>query len=221
MAKWIFLPLGLVGLLIGALAGYQWAKANVAQEIYHDRLTGLEADYRQLGQEYNQLAEQYNQAVTPLPVTELFIEDGIVCVAVRMGDGEIKRFPTPYNAWENEFHVDFAMINSRLLIRRVYDENTAPNAGVVLDPELLQVEWDAPGASHGHVIYSNRMSDGRWIVTVTRNGALSLEKVDDDAQINLVAQPQMMEFEPAEHREQIESDLTEIGVRDVWRYLTD
>jgi len=223
MAKWIFLPLGLIGLLIGALAGYQWAKASVAQEIYQDRLAGLEADYQQLGNQYNQLAEQYNQAVTPLPVTELLVEDGIVCVAVRMGDGELKRFPTPFNAWENELHVDYALIDGRLLIRRVYDELHAPSSpeAVLIDPDLLQIQWDSPGAGHGQVIYRNRMADGRWVVTVTRNGALDLQHVDDNAQINLVTRPQMMEFEPAQQHEQPQTNVTEIGFGDVWRYLTD
>ncbi|MEO0477780.1 MAG: hypothetical protein AAF085_17705 [Planctomycetota bacterium] len=61
MAKRVFLPLYLVALGVALAAGYQWAKASVAQQVYRDRLVSLQA-------EYQQLADQYNQAITPRPV---------------------------------------------------------------------------------------------------------------------------------------------------------
>lgn len=214
----LFLPLTLTGLALAvALAGvtlYHWAKASVAQDIYRDRLTELQ-------QSYNDLAEQYNQAVTPRPVTELLVEDGTVCVIVRMGDGEVKRFPTPFNAWENELFVDYAVIDERLLIRRVFDENTAPKSeqAVVIDPELVQVQWNAPGAMYGQAIYRNRMADGRWIVSVTGDGSLGLKQVPIDANIQLATRPKIKEYKPITIEAQTAVD--EIGFGDVWQYLTD
>ena len=110
MAKRVLLPLCVLVLGIAALVGYQWARSSVAKDIYRERLTRLQADYRQL-------AEQYNQAITPRPVTELLVEDGTVCVVVRKGDGELIRVPTTFNAWEDELFVDYALVDGRLLIR--------------------------------------------------------------------------------------------------------
>ncbi len=214
MAKWIFLPIAFVGVLFAGLAGYQWAKAGVARDIYADRLSALQTDYADL-------AERYNQAVTPRPVTELLVEDQTVCVVVRMGDGEIRRFPTPFNAWENELFVDYALIDGRLLIRRVFDQHTAPGSAdaVVIDPGLVEVDWDMPGALHGQAIYRNRMADGRWIISATQNGALGLTPIDADADVTLTTRPRIEQFDPVDEQAHAAADA--IGVGDVWRYLTD
>ncbi|MGB1124987.1 MAG: hypothetical protein ACPG4Q_07260 [Phycisphaeraceae bacterium] len=214
MGKWVFLPLTFATLGIASLLGYQWAKATVAQDIYRDRLTSLQSDYQQL-------AEQYNQAITPRPVTELLVEDGTVCVVVRRGDGELVRVPTTFNAWEDELFVDYALVDGRLLIRRVFDEHTAARSeqAVVIDPELVEVDWEDPTIPFGKAIYRSRMADGRWIISVTGDGSLGLKQIAEDSQITLAKQPEIKKFEPVDER--ADEAVGQIGVGDVWEYLTD
>ena len=214
MGKWVFLPLTFATLGIASLLGYQWAKATVAQDIYRDRLTSLQSDYQQL-------AEQYNQAITPRPVTELLVEDGTVCVVVRRGDGELVRVPTTFNAWEDELFVDYALVDGRLLIRRVFDEHTAARSeqAVVIDPELVEVDWEDPTIPFGKAIYRSRMADGRWIISVTGDGSLGLKQIAEDSQITLAKQPEIKKFEPVDER--ADEAVEQIGVGDVWKYLTD
>ena len=214
MGKWVFLPLTFATLGIASLLGYQWAKATVAQDIYRDRLTSLQSDYQQL-------AEQYNQAITPRPVTELLVEDGTVCVVVRRGDGELVRVPTTFNAWEDELFVDYALVDGRLLIRRVFDEHTAARSeqAVVIDPELVEVDWEDPTIPFGKAIYRSRMADGRWIISVTGDGSLGLKQIAEDSQITLAKQPEIKKFEPVDER--ADEAVEQIGVGDVWEYLTD
>ncbi len=213
-AKCIVLPLSVVVLVIAALAGYQWAKASVAQAIYRDRLTRLQSDYRAL-------AEQYNQAITPRPVTELLVEDGTVCVIVRKGDGELVRVPTTFNAWEDELFVDYALVDGRLLIRRVFDEHTAARSdkAVVIDPDLVEVDWEDPAIPFGKAIYRSRMADGRWIISVTGDGSLGLKQISDDTSVTLATQPEVKKYEPVDER--ADEAVDRIGVLDVWRHVTD
>lgn len=214
MAQRLFLPLSCIGLALAAIAGYQWARASLAQEIYRDRLVGLQDEHRQL-------TEQYNQAVTPRPVTELLVEDGIVCVTINKGGGEVVRVPTPFNAWENELFVDYALVDGRLLIRRVFDEHTAARSEktVVVDPKLVEVDWDSPAIPYGKAIYRSRMADGRWIISVTGDGSLGLKQVADEAPVQLETRPAVKAFEPID--KQANQDVASIGVGDIWRHLTD
>ena len=214
MAKRVFLPLYAVALVLVLAAGYQWAKASVAQEVYRDRLTSLQA-------EYQQLAEQYNQAITPRPVTELLVEDGLVCVIVRKGDGELVRVPTTFNAWEDELFVDYALVDGRLLIRRVFDEHTAArsDAAIVIDPGLVEVDWEDPKIPFGKAIYRSRMADGRWIISVTGDGSLGLKQISDDTAITLATRPEVKKFGPVDDR--ANEAVERIGVGDVWKHLTD
>ncbi|MEM9346576.1 MAG: hypothetical protein AAGB26_08155 [Planctomycetota bacterium] len=214
MAKRVFLPLSLIALGVALAAGYQWAKASVAQEIYRDRLADLQVDYQQL-------AEQYNQAITPRPVTELLVEEGTVCVIVRKGDGELVRVPTTFNAWEDELFVDYALVDGRLLIRRVFDEHTAARSdqAVVIDPDLVEVDWEDPTIPFGKAIYRSRMADGRWIISVTGDGSLGLQQVGDGTEVALATQPVVNQYEPVDDR--ADEAVDRISVVDVWRYLTD
>ena len=214
MAQRLFLPFALLGLGLAGIAGYQWARATVAQDIYRDRLVLLQEDYRAL-------AQQYNQAVTPRPVTELKVEDGKVCVIVRKGEDETVEIPTPFNAWEDELFVDYALVDGRLLIRRVFDEHTAARSDktVVVDPELVEVDWTNPAIPFGKAIYRSKMSDGRWIISVTGDGSLGLKKIADDAPVLLEEKPPVYEFKPID--EKTREDVEAIGVGDVWKYLMD
>lgn len=214
MAKQVFLPLSVVALGIAAIVGYQWAKANVAKDIYRDRLTSLQT-------EYEELAGQYNQAITPRPVTELLVEDGTVCVIVRKGDGQLVRVPTTFNAWEDELFVDYALVDGRLLIRRVFDEHTAARSeqAVVIDPELVEVDWTNPTIPFGKAIYRSKMADGRWIISVTGDGSLGLKQVSDDTTVALEAEPEVKKFEPVDER--ADEAVEQIGIGDVWKHLRD
>lgn len=213
MAKRVFLPLSLVALVLATLAGYQWAKASVAQDIYRDRLTSLQA-------EYQQLAEQYNQAITPRPVTELLVENQKVCVLVRKGDGELIRVPTPFNGWENDVYVDYVLADGRLLIRRVFEIKNGQDTSkpVQVDADLVDVKW-GDAVPFGKAIYRSKMADGRWVVSVTGDGSLTLKRVGDTEPIELATQPRIEKFDPVDER--ADEAVDRIGVGDVWRYMTD
>lgn len=213
MAKRVFLPLSLVALVLATLAGYQWAKASVAQDIYRDRLTSLQADYQQL-------AEQYNQAITPRPVTELLVENQKVCVLVRKGDGELVRVPTPFNGWENDVYVDYVLADGRLLIRRVFEIKNGQDTSkpVQVDADLVDVQW-GDAVPFGKAIYRSKMADGRWVVSVTGDGSLTLKRVGDHEPVELATQPRIEKFDPVDER--ADEAVQRIGVGDVWQYLTD
>lgn len=216
MTKRVVLPLSVITLCMATFAGYQWAKASVAQEIYRDRLTSLQADYQQL-------AQQYNQAVTPRPVTELLIEDGKVCVIVRKGDGELVRVPTPFNAKENQVYVDYIVADSRLLIRRVFEFHKVnavpPDKVIYVDPDLLEIQWDPEKIPYGKALSSSNMADGRYVISVTGDGSLGLKKVSEDTTITLTSRPKVKEYEPVDER--ADEAVDRIGVGDVWRHLVD
>ncbi len=213
MRKRVFLPLTVIALGIASLAGYQWAKASVAQDIYRDRLVGLQADYQQL-------AKQYNQAVTPRPVTELLVEDQKVCVLVRKGDGELVRVPTPFNGWENDVYVDYVLADGRLLIRRVFEIKNGQDTSkpVQVDADLVDVKW-GDAVPFGKAIYRSKMADGRWVVSVTGDGSLTLKRIGDNVEVELETQPKVQEFAPVDER--ADDAVQRIGVGDVWQYLTD
>lgn len=204
------LVLLLAFLLLGAfsLAGYQWARASVAKDVYRDRLNSVQ-------QEYAQLADQYNQAVTPKPVTELLVEGGKISVVIREGNGETRTIETPYLA-DREVFVDYALIDGRLLIRRVFDENTAPAYATMIDDELVDVDWDDAGAQFGKAIY-RQLDDGRWVVSVTGDGSLGLKRLDPDEAPELTHRPGVAEFTPVTPptHEEVEA----IGIGEVWRRL--
>ena len=200
----------LSALLLGALslAGYQWARASVASDVYRDRLADIQ-------HEYAQLADEYNQAVTPKPVTELLVEGGEISVIIRDGDGEERTIPTRFRA-EREVFVDYALIEGRLLIRRIFDEDTAPKYATLIDDALLEVDWDAPGAMYGKAIY-RRLEDGRWVVSVTGDGSLGLKRLEPDGERELSRHPTVREYAPVDAPDA--EDTQRIGAGDVWRHL--
>lgn len=216
MAQRLFLPFALLGLLVAAFAGYQWARSNVAQDIYRDRLIGLQDDYRAL-------AQRYNQAVTPRPVTELLVEDGIVCLGVRKGDGELVRIPTDFDVRQNQVYVDYLIVDQRLLIRRAFEfhpVNAVPADKVVyVDQELLDIEWDPERIPYGKALSCRGLEDGRYIISVTGDGSLGMKQIALDAAITLQTHPPLEEFHPVD--EQTKSDIAAIGIGDVWKHMTD
>ncbi|XAM00547.1 hypothetical protein OT109_03985 [Phycisphaeraceae bacterium D3-23] len=197
-------------LLLGAfaLAGYQWARASVAKQVYRDRLGAVQ-------KEYAQLADQYNQAVTPKPVTELLVRDGKISVVIREGDGTARTIETPYLA-DREVFVDYALIDGRLLIRRIFDENTAPAYATMIDAELVNVDWDDHGAMFGKAIY-RRLEDGRWVISVTGDGSLGLKKLEPGEEAELTHRPGVQEYAPVAPPSP--QDVEPIGFGEVWRAM--
>jgi len=208
MLNRIVLLLALLLMSTLCIAGYQWARAAAAKDIYHERLGQLQSEYRDL-------ADQYNRAVTPKPVTELLVEDGKVSVIIRDGDGKVRTIPTEAHG-SRAVYVDYAVIDGRLLIRRVFDEETAPKYATYIDDDLVQVDWDDPLADFGQAIYST-LDDGRWIISVTSNGALYLKRIENDASYDLVSRPGVREFDPVEV--ETADSAQSIGIGDVWRHL--
>jgi hypothetical protein len=181
---------------VAGLLGYQVMRDHVAADVYLER-------YSDLNQQHNELIEQYNQAVTRTAVTELQVADGKVEVVVRTADDRVERHAVPADP-SHPIYVDFVIKNSRLLIRRVFDSKTVPDEAGVIDSQLLDIDWNDPGVRHGQAIY-RQLSDGRWIVTVSGDGSLSLTKIDPTDQVELLAAPPVVEFDPvAETRREID-----------------
>lgn len=200
-------------LLVVMLAGVGWlgfqlVQARVAADIYRDRLV-------ELAQSYEQLRGQYNEAVLKTAVTELLVNEGQVDVTIRTAEGVIETIPTPFNP-ERELYVDYVVLNDRLWIRRVFDGETAPREGVVIDPALVHVDWRAEGASHGKAAY-RQLEPGRWVVTVTGDGSLGLARRGTGETIALSGPPPVRDYPQIE--ESISQELTNLGPADVFRKL--
>ena len=69
---------------VAGLFGYQLLRADIAAEVYRDRLEGLAADYEALRSSFNEVVEQ-------TAVTELLVEDGSVDIRLRSAGGELAR----------------------------------------------------------------------------------------------------------------------------------
>ncbi len=188
--------------------GYAVLKSQMTAEVYRDRLV-------ELVDEYEQLRDNYNRAVRKTAVTELLVEDGEVCVTIRTAEGVLKKVPTPYDP-ANEIYVDFVVVNGRLWIRRVFDENTPPGSGVVINPQLAAIDWDADAAAVGKAAY-RRLSDGRWAVSVSGDGSLTLAKVEADTELSLTAPPPIEEFDPSDRA--ASAEVERIGPGDVIRRI--
>lgn len=204
----------LVGLLlIVVLAGFGWQgfrllEARVAADVYRERLAELVASYEEL-------RTVYNEAVLRTAVTELLVEEGQVRVSIRTAEGVLETIPTPYDP-ERELYVDYVVLNDRLWIRRVFDENTAPDSGVVIDPKLVKVDWSAQGAAHGKATY-RKLDPGRWIVTVTGDGSLGLARSPNGAPVALSSPPPVRDYPQVERS--VQDALASLGPREVLEKL--
>jgi hypothetical protein len=176
--------LGLVG-----LAGWQLLRAGLAADVYRERLAETARDYQLLRQ-------RYDEAVRRTAVSELLVEDGRLAVRVRDAAGEIRRIETPFDPTQ-EIYVDFVVLDGRLWIRRVFDARTPPEQGVLVDPELAQVDWSAAGAEHGKAAY-RALGPGRWVVSVTGDGSLGLARSSDEPPAQLAPPPPVRRYEPIE-----------------------
>lgn len=190
--------------------GYQFLRAGAAAEIYRARLT-------QLADEYEGLRTTYNRAVQKSAVTELAVKDGRLSVLVVADGGVLRSIETPYDP-AGEIYVDYIVRDGRLWIRRVFDAQTPPSQGIVIDPDLAAVAWgrEATGAQVGKAVY-RALGEGRWVVSVTGGGSLGLVKVADDAGVDLERAPAVEDF--AAVTVEADRDVESIGLAEVWRRL--
>lgn len=202
------------GILTGAAAlgavvvlgvvGLRLARADAAERVYRARLESLAADYEGL-------RTNYNEAVRRTAVTELVVAEGKVTALVRSAHGAIAEIPTTADP-SREVYVDFALVDGRVWIRRVFDSATRPEDATVIDPRLAEVDWDGPTASVGQAVYRT-LGEGRWVVRVSGDGALGLEKVPDDAVISLAEAPPVRSYD--EVQAEVEQSVRAVGWRDV------
>ncbi|MBK7403773.1 MAG: hypothetical protein IPJ41_03850 [Phycisphaerales bacterium] len=192
------------------LLGYQFLRAGAAAEIYRQRLT-------QLADEYEGLRVTYNRAVQRTAVTELSVRDGKLTVLVVTDGGLLREVPTPYDPM-GEIYVDYIVREGRLWIRRVFDGNTPPSQGVVIDPNLEAVAWgeESGGAKVGKAVY-RALGEGRWIVSVTGDGSLGLVRSEEKSAAKLHPAPEVTDF--ATVTVEADQDVRSIGLTDVWDRL--
>lgn len=191
--------------LAAAGMGYRLVRTSYEADVYRDRLGTLSADYETL-------RGQYNQAIKRTAVTELLVEDGVLSVSIRDATGELRCIPTPFDP-HKEVYVDYVIMDGRLWIRRVFDESTPPKEALVIDPKLVEIEWESAGAAVGKAVYRS-LGEGRWIVTVTGDGSLGLAKHDDaDAAPSLETAPPVREFGPMD--EEVNQALLDVSVDEV------
>lgn len=176
--------LGLAG-----FASFRVLEASLEADVYRERIAVLAADHEQLRQ-------LYNRAVRRTAVTELRVEDGVLSVVVRRADGQIQVLPSPYDP-NKEIYVDFIVRDGRLWIRRLFDEDTAPGNGMLVDSQLADVDWDAPGAAYGKAAYRS-LPEGRWVVDVTGDGSLGLSGRGEADVVELSPAPPVRDYEPVE-----------------------
>lgn len=196
----------------GGYLGYQAVRSDIEATTYRERLAHMV-------EQYEGLRTEFNSAVRKTAVTELLVEDDDLAIVVRRPDGTRERIPTDLDP-RGEVYVDYVVIGGRLLIRRVFDSWTAPADGVVLEPGLVEVDWDDPRAEHGKAVY-RALADGRWVVSVTGSGALGLVRlgdVDATLETDLVHAPEITDF--SELVEETDVELEGVGAGDVWRWVT-
>jgi hypothetical protein len=188
-----------------AIVGLRFAKADAANTVYKSRLQDLSS-------EYESLRTQYNTAVRQTAVTELVVKDRSVTVQVRTIEGTVETIETEANA-DKEIYVDFALIEGRLWIRRVFDADTPPSKATLINPKLAQVDWDSESALVGQAVY-RQLGEGRWVVNTSGDGALALTQVPEDQIINLAPPPEIGDFD--EIQTQVDQELDKVSWRDVF-----
>jgi len=198
-------------LAVTALAGafgYRFLRAEAATEIYRERLENL-------AQDHADLAQRYNRAVRQTAVTELLVTESTVSVRVRNADGELATIPTPF-APTGEIYVDCVVRDGRLLIRRVFDDRTAPSSAVVINPALANLDWsDEDALRVGKAVYRGGLTPGVYAITVTGAGALALARTD--APVNLDPAPRVEPFEEID--DAVDKRPDDITLADVWDRL--
>jgi hypothetical protein len=203
---WLILLTAAVG--AAGLLGFRVVHAQVAADIYRERLESLVQDYEAL-------RHTYNRAVRRTAVTELLVDKGRLSVVIRTVTGDERRIETPFDP-AGEIYVDYAVLDGRLWIRRVFDGCTPPREGILIDPELADVDWDNPGPQVGKAVYRS-LGEGRWVVSVTGDGSLGLARAEPGDRIELVPAPEIQDYEQL--LDEARSRADRIAVGEVWRRL--
>ena len=190
MVSRLVLFFGAVLLVVSAFAAFRLLEASITAEVYRERLLELSSDYESL-------RGQYNQAVRRTAVTELLVAEDQLTVVIRTAEGDLQALPTPFDP-RQEIYVDYVVHDGRLWIRRIFDEKTPPEQGLIVDPRFADVDWNAEAASHGKATY-RALSEGRWVVDVTGDGSLGLALRDPREPVLLSPPPPVREFGPIEH----------------------
>jgi hypothetical protein len=205
--------LGAVALI--GVAGLRLARADAAEQVYRARLESLAADYEGL-------RSSYNRAVRRTAVTELVVKDGTVTALVRSAHGPIAEIPTGADP-SKEVYVDFALLDGRVWIRRVFDAGTRPEDATVIDPRLAAIDWlgeetlepqgstPARATAIGQAVYRT-LGEGRWVVRVSGDGALGLERVSEDAMVSLEEAPAVWSFD--EVQSEVRDEVGKVGWRE-------
>ncbi|MFU8828498.1 MAG: hypothetical protein ACNA8P_03585, partial [Phycisphaerales bacterium] len=155
-----------------------------------------------------------NSAVRRTAVTELLVNGDRLSIRIRTADGQTHTLPTPYDP-RGEIYVDYVVVDGRLWVRRVFDSETPPSRALVIDPSFQTVDWSSVRARHGKAIY-RALSDGRWVITVTGDGSLGLERTEPGADLAPLAfAPEIRDFETIE--EEVGQRIGRITWRDVFR----
>ncbi len=196
---------------LAMLLGYNFARSNIAADLYRDRL-------REAVRENEAMRQTFNEVVKKTVVTELTVdEDGSVCVVFVSSDNTERIVPTPFKMGA-EVYVDFIVRDGRLFLRRVFDEHTKPREALFIDSDLQTVDWKSMGSPRGSATYAQLNEKGRWVVNVTGNGALELKKADDNAKREpLVAMPKVKDYDQIE--KELNTKVDEISPGDVVKSL--
>lgn len=202
------LLLGLAAVLsvAGALS-WQWGKAALQRDAYRARLADLEA-------KHNALVADYNRAVARTAVCEVRQEGGKLKIVVRTADGRSEEIPLPFDP-SREVHFDFVCLDNRLQLRRVYDDQTAPKDGVLVESKLAQVDWHGHEDDRGLAIY-RPLTEGRYALKVSGTGSLTLEKLEAGEIARLEREPRLRRYDTVEPMKNADA---EPGIGEVWRGL--
>ena len=173
-------------LIAAAFASLRLLEAAIEADVYREWLEEMSADYQAL-------RDRYNQAVRRTAVTELNVDDGELTVVIRTAEGELQSLVSPFDP-SREIYVDYVVLDGRLWIRRLFDDATAPDDGMIVDPRFVDVDWDSGGESHGKAAYRS-LTPGRWVVDVTGDGSLGLTLRDADQTDDLSPPPPIRRYE--------------------------
>lgn len=189
---------------VAAFATFRVLEAQIEADVYRDRLAEISVDLAQL-------RGQFNEVVRKTAVTELWVEDDELSVTILTADGSRKTLMTPFDP-RSEIYVDYVVVNGRLWIRRIFDESTAPDRGMLIDPDLADIDWSDADASHGKATY-RELHDGRWVVTVTGDGSLGLAPGVGDDPTPLSGPPPVREYAPVS--DHVAAALRELGPEEI------
>jgi len=197
----------LIGAIVGGL-GYRLLETSLELDVYRERFDALERDFEGL-------RRQYDEAVRRTAVSELISQDGKLSVLVRTAAGELERIETPFDP-SGEIYVDFVVVDGRIWIRRIFDANTPPATGLVIDPELAEIDWNRASDAQGKATY-RALGEGRFVVTVSGDGSLGLEPRSGDVPVELTAAPEVKSYEPV--GQVVDQRLRELQPAEVMRAL--